>query len=673
MSASSLLATLARARFELQSLSLTDLGALRAQAEQDLQDHGPRFELDRQRRLSMRVELLREQAGFLAAAVGAEAEPAPVAAAPVAPAPVAPAALAAAPVVAAVAAAPALPETTNDQVLAQLHAAEASLDARLIDSESTLASVEPEEDLDSVSGYSAQEDSVEMPRSMDSVEVSVGFGDTQPLDDLTDIAKEEGDDHSASASEIASALGGAVLAAAAAGTLDRDLTGLEDDGDQLEELSLAELEASDLLGEGSTLELLGDDDSVDEGALLSPVDSFEDDMLPEDMLPPDEPVPGSVEVEALDPKLHPDALSLDGELLQPMSSDLDLDSEDSADSLVAALHDEHEEEDSAFAEAFGDYEDEDEDSRGELLDEDDDIEAALFEVAGGRGGGASGQVVREIAEEHRQDELPVMPTIKDKTTEPSVGAAAAIRLNADGSSEALMSDDEENIEVEMPDAGEEYDDEPEGDGLNVNYVDEVEYVEEEESHAPQLNVTPEVQTFNDGQSLSGDDFGQVEEVDAAAVAALRAQADQALERGDLHAAAQAFSDTLEYDPDSLEAYLGRGRCYLDLGDFAAAMSDFQKAEDLDSEGPEPLVAMGELFFARKEYTRAIEFFDQAVEMDSEHAMARCRRGISYYYKKSYRQAFLDLQKAYTLDPDIPNIRKYVQMAIKKLERSGESI
>jgi lipoprotein NlpI len=82
--------------------------------------------------------------------------------------------------------------------------------------------------------------------------------------------------------------------------------------------------------------------------------------------------------------------------------------------------------------------------------------------------------------------------------------------------------------------------------------------------------------------------------------------------------------------------------------------------------------MGELFFARKDYTRAIEFFDSAIEVDANHAMARCRRGISYYYKKSYREAFLDLQKAYTLDPDIPNIRKYVQMAIKKLERSGES-
>ncbi|MFT5584265.1 MAG: thioredoxin-like negative regulator of GroEL [Cognaticolwellia sp.] len=645
MSASSLLASLARARFELQTLSLTDLSALRAQAEQDLVDYGPRFELDRQRRLAMRVQHLREQVGFLAA------QAAPVSSAP-----------------------SVLPENTNDQILAQLLAAEASIDAQVLLDEPTIASEDAQDDGESIGLGGLDGEFIDLAQSVESVEFSVGFADTQPLDDLTEIASEEGEDHSASASEIASALGGAMLAAAAAGTLDRELTGLEeldakqlDAADQLEELSLAELEASDLLGDGSTLEMLGDDDSVDEGSLLSPVDSFDEEILPED-----EPVPGSIELQALDSRLHPDALSLDGELLQPVTSDLSLDlgGEDSADSLGELLADQ--DEDSAFAEAFGDYEDE-EDAPGELLDEDDDIEAALFEVAGSRGGGASGQVVREIAEEHRSDELPVMPTIKDRTNEPSVGAAAAIRLNADGSSQALMSDDEENIEVEMPDAGEEYDDEPESEGLNVDYVDEVEYIDDVESAAPKLDVTPKLQTFNDGQNLSGDDFSPVEEVDAVAVAALRAQADEALDRGDLHAAAQAFSDTLEYDPESLEAYLGRGRCYLDLGDFAAAMSDFQKAEDLDGEGPEPLVAMGELFFARKEYTRAIEFFDQAVEMDSDHAMARCRRGISYYYKKSYRQAFLDLQKAYTLDPDIPNIRKYVQMAIKKLERSGESI
>ena len=78
--------------------------------------------------------------------------------------------------------------------------------------------------------------------------------------------------------------------------------------------------------------------------------------------------------------------------------------------------------------------------------------------------------------------------------------------------------------------------------------------------------------------------------------------------------------------------------------------------------------MGDLYFARKEYKRAVEFYDQAVELDGAHAMARCRRGISHYYRKNFRQAFQDLQRANALDPEIPNIKKYVQMALKKMER-----
>ncbi|GEM_PF-5739352 len=152
---------------------------------------------------------------------------------------------------------------------------------------------------------------------------------------------------------------------------------------------------------------------------------------------------------------------------------------------------------------------------------------------------------------------------------------------------------------------------------------------------------------------------------------LTAAAEEAIQKGNLSVAADRWTDLLDLVPDHAGAYIGRGRCYLELGDYAAAMSDFQKAEDLDKDDVEPVVAMGDLYFARKEYQRAIECFDHALERQPGHAMARCRRGISHYQRKNYRQAFLDLQRAYNLDPNIPNIRKYVQMAIKKLEREGK--
>jgi hypothetical protein len=176
-----------------------------------------------------------------------------------------------------------------------------------------------------------------------------------------------------------------------------------------------------------------------------------------------------------------------------------------------------------------------------------------------------------------------------------------------------------------------------------------------------------------------DDDDSSEPVQAPAVVALPVVTDAqikplmedarvAKERGDLARAIQCLTDVLDMRPELADAYINRGHCHLDLGDYSSAMSDFQRAEDLEPNKPEPHFAMGNLYFNRKEYKRAIEFYDQAMELDGSHAMARCRRGISHYYRKSYRQAYQDLQAAYRLDPEIPNIRKYVQMAMKKMEK-----
>lgn len=157
-------------------------------------------------------------------------------------------------------------------------------------------------------------------------------------------------------------------------------------------------------------------------------------------------------------------------------------------------------------------------------------------------------------------------------------------------------------------------------------------------------------------------------VDTSLVSQLLASAKASYEKGDLQKSIQLLTDALDMRPDLAETYINRGQCHLDLGDYSSAMSDFQRAEDLEPNKPEPHFAMGNLYFNRKEYKRAIEFYDQALEMNGQHAMARCRRGISYYYRKNYRQAYADLQAAFRLDPDIPNIRKYVQMAMKKMDK-----
>jgi hypothetical protein len=140
--------------------------------------------------------------------------------------------------------------------------------------------------------------------------------------------------------------------------------------------------------------------------------------------------------------------------------------------------------------------------------------------------------------------------------------------------------------------------------------------------------------------------------------------------GQLEEAIEAYTDLLDEDSTQATVLLARGRCYLEKKDYSAALSDFKRAQKIGPKDPDPWVALGDLHFARKKHAQAIEAFDQAIALESNHAQARCRRGTAHYHTGLYRQAFLDLQRAYKLDPEIPNIRRLVQLAIRKLEETS---
>ncbi len=148
---------------------------------------------------------------------------------------------------------------------------------------------------------------------------------------------------------------------------------------------------------------------------------------------------------------------------------------------------------------------------------------------------------------------------------------------------------------------------------------------------------------------------------------LMGNAGSAWREGEGELALEIYSELLDEDPGFVPAWLARGRCHLDRSDWGSAISDFRKAEDLAPTSPEPFLAQGDLYVARRDYGTAVDRFDEALARDANHAMARCRRGISHYYQQNHRQAYLDLQRAFNLDPEIPNIRRFVQLAVSKLE------
>ena len=133
----------------------------------------------------------------------------------------------------------------------------------------------------------------------------------------------------------------------------------------------------------------------------------------------------------------------------------------------------------------------------------------------------------------------------------------------------------------------------------------------------------------------------------------------AMRQGNIRAAVVHFSDVLDWDheqpitsrPGQMPTRPRRhGR-----GDERLLLSQAH------AHSPEPHVEMGDLFFARKDYSRAIAHYDDALELHPEHAMALCRRGISHHHTRRPSQAIEDLKQAARIDPNIPNISRYVRM------------
>lgn len=256
---------------------------------------------------------------------------------------------------------------------------------------------------------------------------------------------------------------------------------------------------------------------------------------------------------------------------------------------------------------------------------------------------------------------PSVPQIRDRNAPKPRAAAIQIdaaqeQASAGGASGPLLEEDEVLELGSSEDYGEEEVDGPAGFGLDVQeYEDEAAY-EDEDDDVDLEEVEEAPQPVFD------------ETVDPAEMRRLVAQAEKALDDGDMELAINLYSDVLDVDYENAEVRVARGRLYLDYGDYSRAMSDFMLADEFAPGSPEPQIAVGDLYFASKEYSRAIGHFNDALKMDPNHAMAFCRRGISHYYRKRFSEALADLNQAQKLDSDIPNIRTYIALAKKKAKR-----
>lgn len=137
------------------------------------------------------------------------------------------------------------------------------------------------------------------------------------------------------------------------------------------------------------------------------------------------------------------------------------------------------------------------------------------------------------------------------------------------------------------------------------------------------------------------------------------------------AAMELYNKVLDMDPRNYEAHIGRGVLHLESRDFKRAADEFSVAEQLDATRPAAALGLAEVHFHRKQFNKAIRYYSQCLTLDDRLAQAYCNRGLSLYYQKNYKKAFLDLMRAYELDPELPNIRKYLKLVKNKVKAEAE--
>ena len=157
------------------------------------------------------------------------------------------------------------------------------------------------------------------------------------------------------------------------------------------------------------------------------------------------------------------------------------------------------------------------------------------------------------------------------------------------------------------------------------------------------------------------DAGDLNIADAAA---------QAYSSGDIGGAKRLYQQVLAEDPEHFEALIAMGDILLSEKDYQGSLDRFAAAEKVDNSRPAASLGMANVHYQRKQFNKAIRHYTQCLKLDGELAQAFCNRGLSYYYQSNYKKAFLDLMKAYELDPKLPNIKKYLKLVRDKVKSGG---
>ena len=111
-----------------------------------------------------------------------------------------------------------------------------------------------------------------------------------------------------------------------------------------------------------------------------------------------------------------------------------------------------------------------------------------------------------------------------------------------------------------------------------------------------------------------------------------------------------YSKAIELDPKNSMAYYNRGLAYRKLDNHQQAVIDFSKAIELNPKDSDAYVNRGSVYSDIGNHKQAIKDYDVALQINPQNAMAYYNRGLAYRKLGNHQQAVIDFSKAIELNP-----------------------
>jgi len=167
-----------------------------------------------------------------------------------------------------------------------------------------------------------------------------------------------------------------------------------------------------------------------------------------------------------------------------------------------------------------------------------------------------------------------------------------------------------------------------------------------------------------------------------------------------------WTDVMEKNPNSNEAYNNRGNFYRDRGEGEKAFPDYTRAIEVNPDHPDAYNNRSIVYFNRGDVANALKdnsdalriyprsaeannnrgiyylenfpdstiyYCTKAIQLNPNFALAFHNRAIAYYKKEQHEQAIIDYKKSIDILPNFERSFQYMGLAYVKLGKYDEAI